>query len=132
MSKELEIYHHLTDFEFAQAKKALKLKTGIYTINHRDVMCPFFKLEEKIKIRNIQGLKKFMPVVYWEEKCLKIGFITDWDEESFSVSNIQGHPKKWTFERKYLLGRVNIISPLFFFKYRLENAIKSGKHTLIR
>jgi hypothetical protein len=122
-----QIHYHLNKFEFAQAKKALAIKKGVAFICQREDLLPFLRYGDQITVRPIQKLSKFLPVVYWQNG-LKYGFLIDFDLECFTCSNIKGHPYTENLSSKYLLGRIQLPYPYFFFKALLKIFLKTGKY----
>lgn len=132
MSTFKTIHFHLDDFEFAQAKKLVKIEGGATFQAQRDDLFPFIKYHEPVTVKPAKTLMPYLPVAYLEGKSIKLGFINNIVEDKVFISTVKGFPQEWPIQSKYILGRVNFIFPNFWFKFKLKRHLKKEKYRLIR
>lgn len=126
------IHYHLDDFDFAQAKKLVRIEGGVRFEFHRDDLFPFIKLQKQVLVKQAKAIKEYMPVAYIEDKCIKLGFISSIDKDLIEISTVKGFPKTWNINRKFILGQVQLRYPFFIFRYLLKRCLISGKYKLLR
>ena len=132
MSTFKTIHFHLDDFEFALAKKLVKIEGGASFQSQRDDLFPFIKYHDSVTVKPIKDLNVYLPVAYLDGKSIKLGFINSFKNEQVYISTVKGFPEEWPIESKYILGRVNFFYPHLWFKFNLKRYLKREKHRLIR